>query len=67
LFRSTSRHQQYQCPPPPSPFSLLQTIEYFDQWGDEGEVNLGEAMAELTILVASRALLGKEIRENLFK
>jgi sterol 14-demethylase len=37
------------------------------QWGDEGEIDLLDAMARLTILTASRCLLGKEVRETLFE
>ena len=38
---------------------------YTDAWGDRGDLNLSEATNELTINIASRCLLGDEIRENL--
>ena len=37
---------------------------YFAGWGDEGECDLLEKMAELTINTASRCLLGREVREQ---
>ena len=40
--------------------------DFFSKWGDEGEVNLLEALSELIVLTASRCLLGREIRETLF-
>lgn len=39
---------------------------FFDEWGTEGTKDLLEEMANLTILTASRCLLGPEIRGNLF-
>ena len=41
-------------------------IEYFKKWGDSGEINLLEALSELTILTASRCLHGDDVREKLF-
>lgn len=42
-------------------------IDYFKKWGDSGEINLLEALSELTILTASRCLHGDDVRENLFE
>ena len=42
-------------------------IQYFKKWGDSGEINLLEALSELTILTASRCLHGDDVRENLFE
>ena len=39
---------------------------FFEKWGDEGEVDLLDSLSELIVLTASRCLLGREIRENLF-
>ena len=39
---------------------------FFEKWGDEGEVDLLNELSELIVLTASRCLLGREIRENLF-
>lgn len=36
----------------------LVTQAYFAKWGDEGEVDLSKAFAELIILTASRTLMG---------
>ena len=36
--------------------------KFFKDWGDEGEVNLIDKLAELIILTASRCLMGKEVR-----
>ncbi|CEL98090.1 unnamed protein product [Vitrella brassicaformis CCMP3155] len=40
---------------------------YFSRWGDSGEVDIGEAFAELIILTASRCLMGREVREQMFE
>lgn len=43
-----------------------ETREYFARWkGDTGRAELAEAIAELTILTASRCLMGSFIREQL--
>ena len=34
--------------------------EYFATWGDEGVVDLKDALAELTVMTAARTLLGEE-------
>eukprot|EP01031_Cornospumella_fuschlensis_P010944 gene10944-13385_t len=39
---------------------------YFKNWGESGEVDLLEALSELTILTSSRCLHGDDVRENLF-
>src|SRR5215471_73539 len=38
---------------------------YFEAWGAEGEVDLLNAMNELTMFIASRCLIGEEFRHNL--
>ena len=43
-----------------------ETIDYLKQWGDSGEIDLLEALSELTILTSSRCLHGDDVRENLF-
>lgn len=40
--------------------------EYMKRWGQEGEVDLLEALSELTILTSSRCLHGDDVREELF-
>ncbi|KAL6970136.1 hypothetical protein U1Q18_029841 [Sarracenia purpurea var. burkii] len=40
--------------------------EYFLNWGDCGEVDLKYELEHLIMLTASRCLLGKEVRNNLF-
>jgi len=45
----------------------MECREYFKQWKDSDRVDIGEVFSELIILTASRTLMGKEIRENLFK
>jgi sterol 14-demethylase len=44
-----------------------ETREYLADWGKEGEVDLFQALSELTILTASRCLHGNDVRENLFR
>lgn len=41
--------------------------EFFAKWGETGVVNLPDAFGELIILTASRTLLGREVREQMFK
>ncbi|KAI4373746.1 hypothetical protein MLD38_011831 [Melastoma candidum] len=45
---------------------VAETEEYFLKWGDSGEVDLKYELEHLTILTASRCLLGREVREKLF-
>ena len=49
------------------PHIVRETEEFLAGWGESGTVDLLEAMARLTILTASRCLLGKEVRETLFE
>src|SRR5437762_3810004 len=39
-------------------FMAEEAAAYFDKWGDSGEVDLLEAMNELTTFIASRCLIG---------
>ncbi|XP_048527481.1 obtusifoliol 14-alpha demethylase-like isoform X3 [Triticum urartu] len=39
---------------------------YFAKWGDEGIVDLKLEFEKLLMLISSRCLLGKEVRENMF-
>ena len=48
------------------PKMIDEAEDYFRAWGDEGEVDLLDALSELIVLTASRCLLGREIRETLF-
>lgn len=41
--------------------------DFFAAWGDTGVVNLAEVFGELIILTASRTLMGREVRESMFK
>ncbi|KAK1686233.1 hypothetical protein QYE76_047081 [Lolium multiflorum] len=46
---------------------MLDEVEsYFDKWGKEGIVDLKCEFEQLLMLIASRCLLGKEVRENMF-
>jgi len=44
-----------------------ETHAYLKRWGNEGEVNILDALSELTILTASRCLHGDDVREDLFE
>eukprot|EP01090_Pellita_catalonica_P022281 TRINITY_DN85_c0_g1_i2.p1 TRINITY_DN85_c0_g1~~TRINITY_DN85_c0_g1_i2.p1 ORF type:complete len:286 (-),score=48.79 TRINITY_DN85_c0_g1_i2:34-891(-) len=45
---------------------IVETENYFDEkWGNEGEVDLRDALSELIILTASSCLMGEEIRATL--
>lgn len=41
--------------------------DYFAKWGEAGVVNLASEFGELIILTASRTLLGREVRESMFR
>ncbi|CAG9462094.1 unnamed protein product [Pedinophyceae sp. YPF-701] len=47
---------------------MVEEAESFfrDRWGESGEVDLFEEMAELIILTASRTLMGPEVRGKMF-
>lgn len=49
-----------------APKIIKETQDFFGRWGDEGEISLREALAELVILTASRCLLGDEVRDQLY-
>eukprot|EP00667_Euglena_gracilis_P010398 EG_transcript_10580 len=40
--------------------------DYFSSWDQEGIIDLREKLSELVIMTASRCLMGKEVREQLF-
>jgi len=46
---------------------VMEAEAFFDKWGDEGEVDLLQQLSDLIILTASRCLMGKEVREQLFE
>eukprot|EP01089_Gocevia_fonbrunei_P017886 TRINITY_DN5940_c0_g1_i5.p1 TRINITY_DN5940_c0_g1~~TRINITY_DN5940_c0_g1_i5.p1 ORF type:complete len:400 (+),score=80.61 TRINITY_DN5940_c0_g1_i5:351-1550(+) len=48
------------------PMIVKESEDYFNKWGQSGQVDIRDALSELIILTASRCLMGKEIRENLF-
>uniref|UniRef100_A0A0D9VFF7 Obtusifoliol 14-alpha demethylase n=1 Tax=Leersia perrieri TaxID=77586 RepID=A0A0D9VFF7_9ORYZ len=41
-------------------------MEYFGKWAESGVVDLKEEVDHLLMLIASRCLLGKEVRENMY-
>jgi len=44
---------------------MLEEVEsYTDAWGDAGEINLAVAMNELTVFIATRCLIGDELRRR---
>lgn len=46
---------------------MLQEVEeYFSKWGQEGIVDLKHEFEQLLMLISSRCLLGKEVREKMF-
>lgn len=44
----------------------METEQYFSKWEDTGVVNLPDVFGELIIMTASRTLLGREVREQMF-
>ncbi|KAF7051643.1 hypothetical protein CFC21_059866 [Triticum aestivum] len=46
---------------------MLQEVkDYFSQWGEDGIVDLKHELKHLLMLISSRALLGREVREEVF-
>lgn len=46
---------------------MLQEVEaFFSRWGDEGVVDLKSEFEKILMFIASRCLLGKEVREKMF-
>ncbi|GMH35789.1 hypothetical protein BSKO_03657 [Bryopsis sp. KO-2023] len=56
----TQRLQEYV------PLFKLEAKDFFEKYGDTGVVDLGNELGDLITLTASRTLLGREIRENLY-
>lgn len=48
------------------PLFVKESEDYFASWPQEGTVDLFEKIAELIIMTASRTLMGREVREQLF-
>jgi sterol 14alpha-demethylase len=46
-------------------FMFQEALEYFEQWGDSGEIDLFFATGELTTFIAGRCLIGEEFRSHL--
>ncbi|KAE9454745.1 hypothetical protein C3L33_13291, partial [Rhododendron williamsianum] len=46
---------------------LMEAQEYFSKWGDSGEVDINHELEHLIILIASRCLLGEEVRSKLLE
>lgn len=46
-------------------FMAEEAEAYFDAWGESGEIDILNAMNELTTFIASRCLIGEEFRQNL--
>jgi sterol 14-demethylase len=44
----------------------METLAFIKKWGERGELNLLDALSELTILTSSRCLHGDDVRENMF-
>lgn len=44
-----------------------ETRAFLKGWGEKGEIDLLDALSELTILTASRCLHGNDVRETMFK
>ncbi|KAK1606902.1 hypothetical protein QYE76_030575 [Lolium multiflorum] len=45
---------------------LREVEEYFAKWGDEGVVDLKHEFTQVLMLIASRCLLGSEVRDKIF-
>lgn len=49
------------------PKIVRETKDYIKDWGDDGVIDIFNALSELTILTASRCLHGDDVRETMFK
>lgn len=49
------------------PLFVKEAEDFFAKWGNEGIVDLKDEMSELIILTASRTLMGREVREEMFE
>lgn len=49
------------------PKIVAETEAFLKEWGEEGEIDILQALSDLTILTASRCLHGDDVRENLFR
>lgn len=49
------------------PKIVAETEQFIKEWGEEGEIDILQALSDLTILTASRCLHGDDVRENLFR
>ncbi|CAN6895801.1 unnamed protein product [Brassica oleracea] len=45
---------------------VTEAEDFFSKWGERGEVDLKDELERLIILTASRCLLGREVRDQLF-
>ncbi|CAA7037780.1 unnamed protein product [Microthlaspi erraticum] len=45
---------------------VTEAEDYFSKWGESGEVDIKDELEKLIILTASRCLLGREVRDQLF-
>ncbi|GAB4822084.1 hypothetical protein N2152v2_009130 [Parachlorella kessleri] len=48
------------------PAFVQEAEDYFSKWGETGVVDLMQVFSDLIILTASRTLLGREVREQMF-
>eukprot|EP00172_Hildenbrandia_rubra_P003647 Plantae.Rhodophyta-Hildenbrandia_rubra.ctg6083.p1 GENE.Plantae.Rhodophyta-Hildenbrandia_rubra.ctg6083~~Plantae.Rhodophyta-Hildenbrandia_rubra.ctg6083.p1 ORF type:complete len:515 (+),score=65.98 Plantae.Rhodophyta-Hildenbrandia_rubra.ctg6083:804-2348(+) len=49
------------------PMMISEAKLFFERWGDSGEVDLLKELGGLIIMTASRCLMGREVRENMFE
>lgn len=48
------------------PLMMKEAHDFFQGWGNSGEVDLFDELSRLIILTGSRCIMGREVRENLF-
>ncbi|KAK9811423.1 hypothetical protein WJX72_003728 [[Myrmecia] bisecta] len=49
------------------PYFVSEATEFFGKWDQQGVVELQTELSHLIILTASRTLMGREVRENMFR
>ncbi|XP_044973638.1 obtusifoliol 14-alpha demethylase-like [Hordeum vulgare subsp. vulgare] len=48
-------------------YMVREVQDYFGKWGQDGIIDLKHELGEVVMLIASRCLLGKEVRDKMFQ
>ena len=56
-------HLLTRPPPPPKKKNKQEAEDFFAAWGNEGNVDICDALSDLIILTATRCLHGDDVRQ----